>query len=240
MRTAFRFASLLLALLLLLVYFGAGTEGLLGHAPTLRGTSTPSDTSGACTNAVVLDAYDPYNWGSSSISDVCLTTTFTVTNMGAAQHTFTVSNLTNKTDPSSSSNSWFFTGYFPTAGPYDWLNASSTISVTITFPSMGSYEFTCMPHYSLDMYGEIYVLENAPAPPPPPPSFEPFWYIVAIVGTLAVLSVVGGLVYGKAGAESSRLEPGGPVTSYPEYFNDSRPEPLDSAEPMKRGGGGPH
>lgn len=237
MRPLFRFASLLLALLFVLVYFGAGAEGVIGHSPEVRGEISPTT---GCAASVTLTASDPFDWSTSVINDVCATTTFIVTNDGSNQHTFTVSPLVNQT----ASTAGFFEAPNPAfyqASPTTWLNASVTLSITLTFPSSGAYEFTCIPHFGEGMHGEIYVEETYTAPATASsPSFEPFWYIVGIVGTLAVLAVVGGLVYGKAGAESSALKPGGPVTSYPEYFNDSRPDPMDSAEPMKRGGDGAH
>ncbi len=233
MRSWFRLATFFAIVVLLMTYYGAGATGLLGGA---LGAS-PSPSLSACSSNVTVQATN-YVWTSndgsgSAIGEVCKTVTFNVVNTGSTPHTFTVSNLVNKTDTSSTDSSFFS---WPNLYYSQALNASGsaggTLTVKITFGAQGAYEYTCIPHYGLGMFGEIYVLEAPPAPPPPAPAFEAFWYIVIAVTGLAVLSVVLGIIYGKRGAHPDALPPRGiPITSRPEYFNDSRPEPLDSADP---------
>lgn len=236
MRSWFRLAAFLLAMTLMMSYYGAGMTGFLG---TARGASA-----GTCAANVTVQASD-YFWTSNdgngaTIGEVCKTVTFNVVNTGSTQHTFTVSNQVNKTDTSATDTTYFS---WPDLYYSQSLNqsgsAGGTLTVKITFGAPGAYEYTCIPHYGLGMFGEIYVLEAPPSPPPPPPAFEPFWYIVIAVTGLAVLSVVLGIIYGKQGAHPDALPTKGiPITSRPEYFNDSRPEPLDSADPRITGGSG--
>lgn len=228
MRPVFRLATFLFAILFLLLYFGVASLGVLGTAPT---TLVGATSTGACTSTVQLIASDPYDWSAYTFPDLCYNVNFTVVNQGTNQHTFTVSNEVNQT---ATSVAFFSPGTLYYNEP---LNSGATLTVEIHFNTTGYYDFTCIPHYSVGMHGVFYVEEAAQGGAAAAPNFEPFWYIVAVVGTLATLAVVGGLVYGKAGAESTALDEGGPITSHPEYYNDSRPDPLDSAEPMKRGGG---
>lgn len=230
MRVAFRLAALLLTFALVMLYYGVGSMGML---PGPRGEIEP--TQSACSDAVTVTASDSLTWSSTAIGPVCQNTTFTVENTGNTNHTFTVSSFANAVDNSTSDTSFFS---WPHLFAYKWLTGVGTsqadLTVTIHFWGIGAYEFTCIPHYSLGMHGIIYVLENPPAPPPAAPSFEPFWWILIIVVSLAVASVVLGIIYGKRSPEDDAIPADAPLTSRPEYFNDSRPEPLDSVEPMKR------
>lgn len=233
MRPAFRIAGALLVLTLLLAYYGLGT--VAAESP---GAIARSAGSSSCSSTFTLYAYDSLSWSSSQVGPLCAKTTFTVINTGSTQHTFTVSDLVNQSDSSTTSTSFFTASASDTfyqASQTTWLNGSATLTITITFPTAGSYQFTCIPHYALGMDGFLYVDEPLPAPPAGAPSFAPFWYIVAVVATLAVLSVVLGMVYGKRGAEEEFIGDDAPVTARPDYYNDSRPEPMDAAEPMKRG-----
>lgn len=228
MRAAFRLATFLFALTLVLVYFGAGSEGLLGGA-----SATPSPSGSPCLSAVTLDGTDSFTWSETNIGPVCNNVNFTLVNTGTVStHSFTITNQINTTETA--------LGAFEAPNDlydYETLTPGQTVTVFVHFNATGFYDFTCKPHFTLGMRGVIYVNLQPPAATggTSSPSFEPFWIIVAIIATLAVLAVVGGLIYGKAGEHSSQLDPDAPLTSRPEYFNDSRPEPLDSVEPMKRG-----
>ncbi|MDE1820006.1 MAG: hypothetical protein KGJ23_04230 [Euryarchaeota archaeon] len=233
MRPFFRLGALLFAIAGLMAVSGASALAI--SSPTHN--SSARDSASGCQAAVTIDAYDSLTWNPTVLGNLCKTVTFTVTNTGTTVHSFTVSNQVNSTDPSTTDYSWFS---WPNLYYDQQLNASGsaggTLTATITFGGQGAYEFTCKPHYAVGMHGMFYVLEAAPTPPPPPPLFEPFWYIVIAVTGLAVLTVVLGMVYGKQGAHSDLLPRGTPITSRPEYYNDSRPEPLESAEPTARGG----
>lgn len=219
---------LLVALSLSVATYGLGTA-------SADAASRPS-TSAACTGNVTLEAFDSLSWSISSIADVCRTTVFTVENTGTTVHTFTVSKLANVSDPSSTDTTWFTTYELFSEQLTGAGTANATIVAKITFPNTpGSYEFTCLYHYANGMYGTIYVDESPPLPPPTVPSFTPFWYIAVPITTLAVLCIVLGMVYGKRSAHFMGIPADAPITSRPEYFNDSRPEPLGSTEPTARG-----
>lgn len=235
MRSAVRVGSLLLVTLLL----GLLATPLIGPALGRTQTATSLSASAtACTSNVTVEAYDALTWSIAAIENICPTATFTVENTGTTAHTFTVSSLVNQSDPSSTSTTFFSAPNLLYNQPLNGTGSGvSVLHATIHFPTTpGSYEFTCLYHYASGMYGEIYVDEPAPSTSPAIPSFEPFWYITVTITALAVLTIVLGLVYGKRSPHHMGIPKDAPITSRPEYYNDSRPEPLDSAEPTLRGG----
>lgn len=169
---------------------------------------------------------------------------FVVYDPGTVAHTFTVSAFQNMTAGTNVTTG--YASYF--SWPYLYadqtLNASQTLNINVTFREIGYFEIICRPHFSVGMYTFLGV-GVSPNAGQPPAVEQTFWIIIVAITGLAMLAVILGFVYGKRGSDAA-----GPThtvphskspTSQVDYYNDSRPEPLDSAEPSHRGpseGGG--
>ena len=197
-----------------------GPNGTLVHPPAHNGVTVVNITT---TNSFTFVP-----------ADVEVTTKaveFIVSNVGGdLVHTFTLSNQVNKTAPPPGNSNW--PSFFVPADVYAdrTVNASQVIYVNVTFGASGEYQFICRPHYPLGMQGAVYVDESIT--PAAAPSFSAFWYVVIAVVVLAFLALVLGVVYGKRGSSQEGVVPseGTPLTSRVEYYNDSRPYPLDLTE----------
>ncbi len=204
MRSAFRASIILLTAALALSAYGLANLG--GPGSTASGQASPATT---CLSTVSLSGYDSLTWSSTTIGPVCSTVSFTVTNTGSIAHTFTVSNLLNQSDPSldeSSAASYFsWPNLYYTHDLNATGSADSTLHVTIHFQGVGYYQFTCIPHYGVGMWGKIWVLMTAPVPPTAP-LIEPFWFVVFAVVGLSVVTFVAGLYYGRSGRAKEERE----------------------------------
>lgn len=216
-----RMAGLLVVVLVALASFGASLSGALGKDPGPTLDIAPGST---CASSVTLSAYDSLTWSATAIGPVCRYVNFTIVNTGSVQHTFTVSNQVNQSDPSSTSTAFFS---WPDLYYSQDLNSSGsnggTLTVPLAFGAPGAYEFTCIPHYSVGMHGTIYVEETPLSPAPAKLTTPGYWYLVAAVGGLAVLAVVGGIRFGRRhaphedarGEPSAEMDPEGSAASPP-------------------------
>ncbi len=224
---ALRLAAVLFAVAVVLSGLGwaaqagpTGPNGTLVHPPAHNGVTV-----------VNISTTNSFTFVPADVQVTSKAVEFIISNVGGTYlHTFTLSNQVNKTAPPSTNSNW--PSFFSPADVYAdrTVNASQVIYVNVTFGAPGAYQFICRPHYPLGMEGFVYVDESIT--PAAAPSFAAFWYVVIAVVVLAFLSLVLGVVYGKRGHPEEGVVPaeGTPLTSRVEYYNDSRPYPLDLTE----------
>ena len=200
------------------------------------------------TTVVNVAGTDQFAWVPSVLSAQSLHVEFVVTNAGTISHTFTLSDRVNVTAPPNATSStapgqWFETSHLYANEP---LNASTSagptvLHVFVNFTAIGFYQFICIPHYALGMKGIIYVGVPVPSSTTPvAPPIEGFWVIVIVIAALASLTVILGFVVGKRSAphagRTHDKTPETALTSTVEYYNDSRPTPMESPDAPQSGG----
>lgn len=191
---------------------------LIPVAATLQGSSA-APVRGQASESVTVTVGTAFAFSPSSFEVTPGDTiTLTVENLDSAQHTFTLSSVTNYSFTSSNTTT-DLANFFTAHPPLVYVNVNATPgwkqTVTFTAPRLGTYEYVCeVPgHFQAGMWGLMG--SGVSVGPPPGPGLPFGLYIIAgVIVILVVVAIVLGFVVGKR--EGAKYEMPPERLGYPE------------------------